>query len=62
LSLSIMAAEYHVLPSMMMFGTPAMDERTDWHIAFDYAMWRRFAEARDKQQKKLARENSNKRR
>jgi hypothetical protein len=57
-----MAAEYHVLPSVIMFGSSAMDERTDWHVAFDYAMWRRFAEARDKQQKKAAREQNNRRR
>lgn len=44
LVLGRMAAESGKLPSEVVFGTAAMAERTEWHLAFDFAvMTRRWA-------------------
>lgn len=41
-----MSAEFGVLPSVTVFGQVALEERTSWHVAFDFAIWQRFVKAR----------------
>lgn len=49
-----MASEYGVLPSVAVWGSAAMDDRTEFHLAFDFAAFRVLERAR-----KHARETAN---
>lgn len=41
-----MASEYGVLPSVAIWGSEAVDDRTDFHLAFDFAAFRVLERAR----------------
>lgn len=49
-----MAAEYGVLPSVAVWGSEALEQRTEWHLAFDFAAYRSLEQSRRK-----ARDRSN---
>ena len=41
-----MAAEYGVLPSVALWGSEALEQRSAFHVAFDFAAYRRLTDAR----------------
>lgn len=45
-AVSAMASEYGVLPSVAVWGSPALEERTEFHLAFDFAAFRALERAR----------------
>lgn len=35
-----------MLPSVALWGSEALEQRTAWHVAFDFAAFRRLSDAR----------------